>query len=484
MLMNGIGVFVMALLAVIVGGFINAKLHPMPDLKMGKDGVITADRAGPASRARARKARPKTAVYYAIDPPLVVNFEDGSVVRFLQITMEVMARDQKAIDSVQKNMPLIRNNLLLLMSNRNYQIADVARGQGEAARGGARRDSRGTEETGRRKTSKICCSPASWCSNGRRGRSARGARIERHLRGRGVRATGEERRGHRAALSISLRSASIARSCRCCRSSPRASRSAPPASLSGLLGRDARMQFTSIESARAADLQAALPMPASVAVVRLKPLAGFAFVCVEPGLLLALLDGFFGGSGRARDRRPGGHCAGGAAVPGADAAQLQRRFDRRVDAGIAARAGAREAGDQSAAAAARRPAGFADRRAIHRGVRRMRRSIDWLLPDEHARADSRGPRLRRRQARPRASRRPGRRRSAPRCKRRKWKSARFWRKPQISLRELVRLAPGDIIPIEPPQHVTLLVGEVPLYRGRFGVSQGRNALKILPGGSA
>ena len=51
----------------------------------------------------------------------MVNFEDGSVVRFLQITMEVMAHDQKAIDSVQKNMPLIRNNLLLLMSNRNYQ---------------------------------------------------------------------------------------------------------------------------------------------------------------------------------------------------------------------------------------------------------------------------------------------------------------------------------------------------------------------------
>ena len=27
----------------------------------------------------------------------------------------------KAIESVQKNIPLIRNNLLLLMSNRNYQ---------------------------------------------------------------------------------------------------------------------------------------------------------------------------------------------------------------------------------------------------------------------------------------------------------------------------------------------------------------------------
>jgi flagellar motor switch protein FliM len=51
----------------------------------------------------------------------------------------------------------------------------------------------------------------------------------------------------------------------------------------------------------------------------------------------------------------------------------------------------------------------------------------------------------------------------------------------ISLRELVQLSPGDIIPIEAPQQVTLLSGNVPLYHGRFGVSQGHNALKIVSG---
>ena len=119
-LMQGVGIFVLTLIAVIAGGSINAKLHPMPDLKMGKDGVITPI-VPVAAPGHAEEAAAKSAVYYAIDPPLVVNFEDGSVVRFLQITMEVMARDQKAIDSVQRNIPLIRNNLLLLMSNRNYQ---------------------------------------------------------------------------------------------------------------------------------------------------------------------------------------------------------------------------------------------------------------------------------------------------------------------------------------------------------------------------
>jgi flagellar protein FliL len=113
--------FAMSLLAVIAGGFVNVKLHPPPDLKMGKDGLITVVAPAPAAGKEGGEGESKSVVYYAIDPPLVVNFEDGSVVRFLQITMEVMAHDQKILDSVQKNLPMIRNNLLLLMSNRNYQ---------------------------------------------------------------------------------------------------------------------------------------------------------------------------------------------------------------------------------------------------------------------------------------------------------------------------------------------------------------------------
>ena len=122
-LMNGVGIFVLTLLAVIVGGSINAKLHPPLDMQLDKDGRITAilPEGGAAQAGKAGGSAKTASVYYAIDPPLVVNFEDGSVVRFLQISMEIMAHDEKTIDSVQKNIPLIRNNLLLLMSNRNYQ---------------------------------------------------------------------------------------------------------------------------------------------------------------------------------------------------------------------------------------------------------------------------------------------------------------------------------------------------------------------------
>jgi flagellar FliL protein len=120
-LVNGIGIFVLTLGAVVAGGFINAKLHPLPDLQLDKDGKIKAIVPVAAAGHGGEGDSSKGAVYFAIDPPLVVNFEEGSAVRFLQITMELMAHDQKALDSVAKNVPLIRNNLLLLMSNRDYQ---------------------------------------------------------------------------------------------------------------------------------------------------------------------------------------------------------------------------------------------------------------------------------------------------------------------------------------------------------------------------
>ncbi|HEX4242611.1 MAG TPA: flagellar basal body-associated FliL family protein [Steroidobacteraceae bacterium] len=122
-LMNGIVVFAMALAAVVVGGYINASLHPMPELQLEKDGKIKAVPPPPSASGHGKEGSgaPRAAVYYALDPPLVVNFEEGQAVRFLQITMEIEAHDEKAIESVQKNVPLIRNNLLLLMSNRDYQ---------------------------------------------------------------------------------------------------------------------------------------------------------------------------------------------------------------------------------------------------------------------------------------------------------------------------------------------------------------------------
>jgi flagellar motor switch protein FliM len=252
------------------------------------------------------------------------------------------------------------------------------------------------------------------------------------------------------------------------------------ASLAGLLGRDVSLHFDALESVKSADLQASLPVPATIAVVRLKPLPGFAYVCVEPALLLTLLDGFFGGTGRAN------------ADPQAATAPAAQRFLTLMLRSFAADLAAawqpvspvelelvkqetnprlvQLGGPLESVVVARFTVEFAARSG----------RIDWLLPDALLS--------------PIREALSGEGATAPVRKQEAWApvltsalqdakldTRAVLAQARISLRELVSLSPGDIIPIDAPQQVTLLAGDVPLYRGRFGISQGHNALKILPG---
>jgi flagellar motor switch protein FliM len=48
----------------------------------------------------------------------------------------------------------------------------------------------------------------------------------------------------------------------------------------------------------------------------------------------------------------------------------------------------------------------------------------------------------------------------------------------LTLRDVVGMRPGDIIPLSMPGPVTLHVGDVPLFRGQFGVFREHNAVKV------
>jgi flagellar motor switch protein FliM len=252
------------------------------------------------------------------------------------------------------------------------------------------------------------------------------------------------------------------------------------ASLSALLGRETGMKFQSLESARSADLQAALPAPASLAVVRLKPLPGLAFVSVDPGLLLALLDGFFGGSGRA---------AGDPAAAIAPAAQRFLALLLRSLAADLAVAWApviplefelvkQETNPRLVRLGAPQESILVLKYTVQFGTHSGR--IDWLMPEallapvREALAGDGGQTPLRKQD-------PWGPALISALRDVEFDTRAILAQAQISLRELVRLSPGDIIPIEAPQRASLCVGDVTLYRGRFGVSDGRYALKILPG---
>ncbi|MBI2384231.1 MAG: flagellar motor switch protein FliM [Gammaproteobacteria bacterium] len=49
---------------------------------------------------------------------------------------------------------------------------------------------------------------------------------------------------------------------------------------------------------------------------------------------------------------------------------------------------------------------------------------------------------------------------------------------RLTLGELSRLKAGDVIPLKMPRHVEVMVENVPVYRGSFGISNGKNAIKI------
>jgi flagellar motor switch protein FliM len=254
-------------------------------------------------------------------------------------------------------------------------------------------------------------------------------------------------------------------------------------SLSGLLGRDASVHFDSMESVKSTDVQASLPTPATLAVIRLKPLIGFAYVSVEPQLLLTLLDGFFGGSGRANNDTQA------AVAPAAQRflALMLRNFAPDLTAAWAPvlpvtplelELVKQETNPRLVQFGTAQESVVVCKFIVEFAARSG--TMNWLLPEALLA--------------PIRNTLSGETSSAPARKQEPWGPAlgaalreaqletrAVLAEAQISLRELVQLSPGDIIPIEAPQQVTLLAGDVALYQGRFGVSQGRNALKILSG---
>jgi flagellar FliL protein len=107
--------------------------------------------AAPAAQAETPKApERKEALYMELKPPFVVNFEDQHRVRFMQVTVALMSREQAVLDAVDRHMPLIRNDLVMLLSSRPYEAINTREGK-EALRAQAEQEVNQVleQETGR-----------------------------------------------------------------------------------------------------------------------------------------------------------------------------------------------------------------------------------------------------------------------------------------------------------------------------------------------
>lgn len=105
-------------MALYLGGVIGGKSEPAPQaLAEGEEAPPPAPTGPP--------------LYLPLEPPLVVNFDRNGRIGFLQASIQIMTRAADVQEGMQKHMPVIRNNLLLLLSSKTY--ADVASREGKEA---------------------------------------------------------------------------------------------------------------------------------------------------------------------------------------------------------------------------------------------------------------------------------------------------------------------------------------------------------------
>jgi flagellar protein FliL len=83
-----------------------------------------------ASHSRAAEKKPLgPPLYLPLDPPFVVNFQADQIVRFLQVSVEIMSRDQKTLDLLKDNDPVVRNDLLILFGDQKYSTLATPAGK-------------------------------------------------------------------------------------------------------------------------------------------------------------------------------------------------------------------------------------------------------------------------------------------------------------------------------------------------------------------
>lgn len=97
-------------------------------LMSGDDDTAAAEGAE-GETAEVVEAQPKPAHYFKLEPEFVVNFEDPDKARYLQLEIQLMARDPVIFEQVKTHMPVIRSELLILFSEQTFEKLSTREGK-------------------------------------------------------------------------------------------------------------------------------------------------------------------------------------------------------------------------------------------------------------------------------------------------------------------------------------------------------------------
>lgn len=84
---------------------------------------------GAPAGSEAREAPLPPLIYKPLEPELVGNIEGPGRVRFVQVGLVMAARDPTVMQAVDRHIPVIRNDLLMLLSGKTYEQLNSPEGK-------------------------------------------------------------------------------------------------------------------------------------------------------------------------------------------------------------------------------------------------------------------------------------------------------------------------------------------------------------------
>jgi len=106
----------------LINGMIAAGSHAAEPGAEGEDEeTVAEDDAAEEESEEEAKEPLAPALYAALDPPFVVSFDQEDGARYLQLTLQAMARSEETIAAVKQHAPAIRNSVLFMLSG--YELA-------------------------------------------------------------------------------------------------------------------------------------------------------------------------------------------------------------------------------------------------------------------------------------------------------------------------------------------------------------------------
>lgn len=249
--------------------------------------------------------------------------------------------------------------------------------------------------------------------------------------------------------------------------------------LEALIRRPLEVEARDVQVTRYGDWLAAQPSPSSLNVLSVKPWRGSALVAIDARLLYVLVDSFFGGSGACPDL-----AARSALTPteerlnGMLVELLTKHFTGAFApvANIAFEAVATEINPHYATIATPSEAVVVSRLVVQHkeegGELSLVLPLSMLEPvrerlDESLKAGSQESQTRWFQS------------LRSQLENTELDLCTVFVESRLSMRDLLKLKPGDVLPIEMPKTATLYAGGRALFRGKFGRSRGYNALKVI-----